>query len=120
MFTRYDTLLIAGLLVVALVGLGIIKYRTGAVDEVSILVDGEEVMRMPLTEDKQFSVEGPLGKTYMEIKDGRVRVVDSPCRRKTCVHTGWINRSYQTITPASMKVVKVSCFSDFKGVPPSI
>ncbi len=97
MFTRYDILLIAGLLVVALIALGIMRYGTGAVDEVSVQVDGEEVIRLPLTDDKHFSVEGHLGKTEMEIKDGQVRVMDSPCARKTCVHTGWIHKPYQTI-----------------------
>ena len=82
---------------VALVALGIMRYGTGAVNEVSVQVDGEEVIRLPLTNDKRFSVEGPLGKTEMEIKDGQVRVIDSPCGRKTCVHTGWIHKAYQTI-----------------------
>lgn len=96
-FTRYDILLIAGLLTVALLGLGVIWYRAGGVDTVVAQVDGEEVLRAPLTDDQRLSVDGPLGKTEIEIKDGRVRVVDSPCERKICVRAGWIHRSYQTI-----------------------
>ncbi len=97
MFTRYDILLIVGLLAVALLALGVIRYRAGAVDTVVVQVDGEEVVQAPLADDKRFSVDGPLGKTEVEIKDGRARVTDSPCDRKICVHTGWIHKAYQTI-----------------------
>ncbi len=36
-----------------------------------------------------YRVEGDLGTTVFEIKDGRVRIVDSPCPNKTCIHMGW-------------------------------
>lgn len=35
------------------------------------------------------SVQGELGETIFEIKDGKVRIIDSPCPNKTCVHQGW-------------------------------
>ena len=38
-----------------------------------------------------YSVAGELGETTFEIKDGRVRIVDSPCPNKTCVAQGWHN-----------------------------
>lgn len=115
MLTRYDTFLIIGLLVVALLGLGIFRYRAGGTDTVVVQVDGEEVIRAPLTEDRRLSVDGPLGRTEIEIKDKRVRVVDSPCRRKICVHTGWIHRPYQTIICAPNRVVISLIGSKHKG-----
>lgn len=36
-----------------------------------------------------YTVEGELGPTTFEIKDGRVRIIDSPCSNKTCVIQGW-------------------------------
>lgn len=38
-----------------------------------------------------YTVDGELGPTTFEIKDGRVRIVDSPCPNKTCVAQGWHN-----------------------------
>ena len=38
-----------------------------------------------------YSVVGELGETSFEIKDGRVRIIDSPCPNKTCVAQGWHN-----------------------------
>ena len=43
------------------------------------------------SKDGVFSVEGELGPTTFEIKDGRVRITDSPCPNKTCVAQGWHN-----------------------------
>lgn len=39
--------------------------------------------------DGIYEVKGLLGITTFEIKDGRVRIIDSPCPNKTCVNQGW-------------------------------
>ena len=36
-----------------------------------------------------YTVEGELGPTTFEIKDGRVHITDSACPNKTCVAQGW-------------------------------
>ncbi len=38
-----------------------------------------------------YTVTGELGDTTFEIKDGRVRITDSPCPNKTCISQGWHN-----------------------------
>ena len=43
------------------------------------------------TANGMYSVAGELGETIFEIKDGRVRIIDSPCPNKTCVAQGWHN-----------------------------
>jgi hypothetical protein len=103
--TRCDIFLVIGLIAAALLCLGVVRYKTGGTDVVAVQVDGEEVVRSSLTEDRRFSVDGPLGETEIEIKGKRVRVVDSPCRKKICVHTGWIDKSYQTIICVPNRVV---------------
>ena len=40
-------------------------------------------------QDGIYKVGGPLGITTFEIKDGRARIIDSPCPNKTCVNQGW-------------------------------
>ena len=39
--------------------------------------------------DGVYTVEGELGPTTFEVKDGRVRITDSSCPNKTCVAQGW-------------------------------
>ncbi len=103
--TRSDILLIVGLLAVAILGLGVVRYMSGGIDTVLVEVDGREAIRASLSEDQSFSVDGPLGSTEIEVKDNRVRVVDSPCRKKICVNTDWIDKPYQTIVCAPNRVV---------------
>lgn len=42
-----------------------------------------------LNKNGEYEVEGHLGITKFEIKDGKVRITDSPCPNKTCVKQGW-------------------------------
>ena len=42
-----------------------------------------------MKEDGIHEFTGPLGMTAIEIKDGKARVVSSPCPGKTCVESGW-------------------------------
>ncbi|MCR4742940.1 MAG: NusG domain II-containing protein [Treponema sp.] len=44
-----------------------------------------------LSQDGIYQVGGRIGNTTIEIKDGKVRIIDSPCPNKTCVHQNWGN-----------------------------
>jgi hypothetical protein len=41
--------------------------------------------------------EGPLGTSYIEIKDGRVRVKADPTPRQIAVNQGWISKTNETL-----------------------
>lgn len=47
----------------------------------------------PLDEDRELEVDGPIGHTHVEIRDGRVRITESPCREKICIAGGWVERA---------------------------
>ena len=51
----------------------------------------------PLDAEATVRVPGPLGETVVEIKDGAVRVVSSPCPEKICIKTGRISKPGQWI-----------------------
>ena len=40
-------------------------------------------------QDGIYKVGGPLGITTFEIKNGKVRIIDSPCPNKNCINQGW-------------------------------
>ena len=44
-----------------------------------------------VSQNGTYTVAGELGPTTFEIKDGRVRIIDSPCPNKTCISQGWHN-----------------------------
>ena len=43
------------------------------------------------SKDGVYTVQGELGETTCEIKDRRVRIIDSPCPNKPCISQGWHN-----------------------------
>jgi hypothetical protein len=88
--TRADKILIACLFALniflfAQMGLG---NRVGS--WVVIEVENKEVERLPLSENRIVHVTGPIGETEVEIKDGKARVRKSPCNRKLCIKSGYI------------------------------
>ncbi len=58
--------------------------------ELEIEVSGELRYAFPLSLDRTVEVEGPLGMTVVEVKGGRARIKESPCRNSICMHQGWI------------------------------
>lgn len=88
----------------------IIQSAAGAGDgadlEVSISVNGKVVQVLPLVgENRQLTVEGYRGTSYIEIGGGRVRMEDSACPDKLCVRTGWISRAGDSIVCLPNRVV---------------
>ena len=64
-----------------------------------------------LSEDGLHSFSGPLGTTVIEIRDGKARVISSPCRNGICMEAGWSstlcclpNRVLLTIENSSKEV----------------
>ena len=53
-------------------------------------MDAKRVARFPLTADHFAHIQGPLGTTKVEIKNGRARIVRSPCKLKVCIKSGYI------------------------------
>lgn len=51
--------------------------------------------RLSLSDAGRFSVKGILGESVLEVRDGSVRFVDSPCPGRYCIHTGWISLTGQ-------------------------
>lgn len=65
-----------------------LTLRSVSEDTASVIVtaNGEEFM---YSKDGTYSVQGLIGTTTFEIKDGKVHITDSCCPNKTCVAQGW-------------------------------
>jgi hypothetical protein len=57
-----------------------------------IQVAGQTPLLVPLQRSQRYTINGPLGGSIIEVKDGRIRFVESPCRNKLCIHSGWLQR----------------------------
>ncbi len=51
----------------------------------------------PINTEAVIEAEGPLGISVVEIRDGAVRMVSSPCPDETCVAVGSISKAGQWI-----------------------
>ncbi len=107
-FSVADGLLAAGMIILAAVLIiqpwGV--KASGRASEVIVEVNGQEAMRLPLVgETRDYQVEGFAGTSYFELEGYEVRMVDSACRDKLCVHEGLISESGNSIVCLPNRVV---------------
>lgn len=110
MITRADKLIIYGLAVIALVALltTLVYARTFISNgsEVVIRSDGREVACYSLSDERRtIKIDGPLGKSVVEISSDKARMLDSPCPQKTCCAQGWITGPERAIICIPNRVV---------------
>ena len=73
----------------------------------TVLVNAaENEYEFALLEDGLHEVDGKLGKTVFEVRNGNVRVLDSPCPNKTCVAQGFSNAVVCLPNKVSIRVVE--------------
>jgi len=102
--TWLDRLVVLLLLGAALLGIAALRnLATGS--WLVVEQEGKVVYRAPLSEERRITLPGPLGETVVEIKQGRVCVVDSPCPEKVCIGMGTIARSGEIVACVPNRLV---------------
>jgi len=88
----------------AVAAASVAAYAPGS-GEPNAIVSGDEGQWIyPLSSDAELSVAGPLGITLVQVSDGAVRVLDSPCSNKTCIAAGSVSKPGQWIACLPNKV----------------
>ena len=65
-------------------------------EQVVIRSAGEPPHYYQLYENRRITIEGALGKSVIEIKDGQVRFIEAPCQNKLCILSGWLRHDGET------------------------
>lgn len=84
---------------ILVIAIGLISYlyahfwTTGHRGHQVVVSTPFETMHLSLQQMQQFQVEGKLGPSKMQISQGRIRFLQSPCRQKQCIHSGWLKLS---------------------------
>ncbi len=66
--------------------------------ELAICVDGEVIETLPIYEDRTYEFEGQNGdKNLVEIRAGKVSIIEANCQNKICVHTPSITKAGESI-----------------------
>ena len=55
----------------------------------AVLTGPQQRLALDLNRNTQVHIHGPLGDSVLEVVDGAVRFVSSPCRHQICVRSGW-------------------------------
>ncbi|MCR4733879.1 MAG: NusG domain II-containing protein [Treponema sp.] len=84
---RFGDFIAAGIILVA-AALSLKSAISKKNGRVKVVAAGQSY-EFSLSKDGNYEVQGLLGPTKIQIKDGRVRIVDSPCPNKNCVHQRW-------------------------------
>jgi hypothetical protein len=74
-------------------------------EKVIVSVDKTTDFVYPLNQDREFIIKGKLGPAKVEIGDGRVRILNSPCPLKICEKKGWISNKGDFIICIPNRVV---------------
>lgn len=62
-------------------------------NQAAIMVSGKHKMSIDLYENRVFKVKGKLGESELQVVDGKIRFLSSPCDGKQCIYQGWISQS---------------------------
>lgn len=84
-------LILAVLLVAGSLGSQVFLGRRPPGAEVVVESD-DRLQRCPLNRDQVLYLDGPLGRSRVEIADQEARIAASPCPEQRCVLQGWIRR----------------------------
>lgn len=102
-FAKRDWVILAVLVVVAALTLALFALRPrGNIAIVSY--NGERVMEINLSRDGIYHIEADYPVT-LEVKDGRIRFVDSHCPDHLCEGFSWIGDEYETAICMPARVV---------------
>jgi hypothetical protein len=102
--TRFDRYLI--IILSLLVGISfLLPFGRQAGARLIVEAENRTVFSAPLDTARQLAVEGPLGMTRMEIKDGAVRVLSSPCPQKICIGMGEARRAGELLACVPNRIV---------------
>ncbi len=105
-FTPFDLLLVAGVVALAVfLIMGSVAKASGPGETAIVEVNGREVMKISLNENRDYTVVGFRGETYISVQNGEIRVTDSDCPDKLCVKMGWISQSDASIVCLPNRVV---------------
>lgn len=61
----------------------------------AISIGRETLVEAALDTPAEFNIDGLKGISRLQIADGQIRFVDSPCQGRYCIHTGWLSATGQ-------------------------
>lgn len=79
-------------------------HKSDATTAIEITAGNHSPVVYSIKTNQQISVNGEIGQSVIEIRQGKVRFTDSPCSSKACILSGWHQNSGDHIACLPNKV----------------
>lgn len=112
--TKADKILILCIMILSAVLIIPILNGAAGTSAAVVKVQNEEVLRIDLSEDGEYSVDGTLGAVNIEVKDGAVRVTQENSPNHLCSKQGFVSDANVPIVCLPNHTV-ITIESDEKG-----
>lgn len=66
------------------------NHTSGSAETLVLQVAQQPPEEYSLQDDRIIDINGPIGRSLIEIKQGKVRFIHSACRNQFCVFHGWL------------------------------
>jgi len=103
-YVRVGDFLILGIFL-SLVVFSVVFFWLGPEGETVLCITDAGEQEVHLSKDGEYSLQGPLGVTVLEIKDGEARVKSSPCPDRKCVRMGKLGPLNPAIACVPNKII---------------
>jgi hypothetical protein len=70
-----------------------VSWHGGAADKAIIRSGGKIFRELPLSQDLELEVPGPLGYSKIAIHNHQARIASDPSPRQYCVRQGWLKQA---------------------------
>jgi len=84
-----------------------IHYWGGKTLDYAVILSADQVIQtIDLHQPQQIIIQGSIGENIIEVMDGKIRFIKSPCKQQYCVHAGWLtnNKSFITCLPNRVSI----------------
>lgn len=100
-----DFVAVAMVLAVLIASIVMLTAKKGGI--VEVYVDGKLTYSYALDKNRTFEVDCDNGKNVVEIKDGKVSVIDADCKNRACVKSKAISKKGEQIVCLPHKLIVV-------------
>lgn len=104
-FYARDFVAVAMVLAVLIASIVMLTAKKGGT--VEVYVDGKLTYSYSLDKNRTFEVDCDNGKNVVEIKDGKVSVIDADCNNRACVKSKAISKKGEQIVCLQHKLIVV-------------
>ncbi|HHB92848.1 MAG TPA: NusG domain II-containing protein [Thioploca sp.] len=82
-------------------------YWGGKTLDYAVILSANQVTQtIDLHRSQQIIIQGSIGESKIEVMNGKIRFIKSPCKQQYCVHAGWLtnNKSFITCLPNRVSI----------------